>query len=506
MASGQLNSLTSPLQSDLQCEWHSSDCVTSIDPHLGGVGDVGIPGVHGQQNLGVAPGKILGAHLCSSVAVDLLVKVAAVLSDVLLEPKHDTVTSSSKGLRDSSNIRRELNVEALGKLSKGVGLRGPVLEGVGSSTVKELSQSSGRKNPRVSVGVGVSGVTANEYTGDGRSSIGSIDRIFGAEGSVENIDGGGNFNRCGGVLGIRRVKSIVESDKYSAVLLAVGLLRNERAGPVRIKLGVNGGSGCGVGSGGLIVAHGSGKLSTHDHSLLHSNAVPEEIGGLDLLPEIARVAVPSTDDPVEVSLNGLPEARGDIILGWNARVGVRDQRNSTKTRAIVLRAAPSSIKNSSIRDLELGLDADVNSIMDGSLSLPSEDPSGIGLHGSLVGGVRGRSNNLKSTHGKSSIPHPVVVVVSSRSVVIRGSNDSANLLYIDVVHEVSLHSVNLIGGEGGGISGVLENEARPRLVAFGIEAPGTILILEGRPAAASSFTSVLGRSKLSAVGTVRRGN
>ena len=111
------------------------------------------------------------------------------------------------------------------------------------------------------------------------------------------------------------------------------------------------------------------------------------------------------------------------------------------------------------------------------------------------------------------------------------SNDGANLLDIDVVGEVSLHGVDLARGEGGSVSGVLEDEARsrlgveekggwdervgwaarlvyvrvdgrggrkglaqrrtvkPHLIALGVKTPGAVLVLQRGPAASDGWMS-----------------
>ena len=410
-----------------------------------------------------------------------------ILSYVLLEPKHDTVASGGKGLGNSSGVGRELNVESPCKFSEGISLRGTVLESVGSGAVEDLGEGSSGEDPRVAIGVGVSRVAADKDSRDRGSGISGVDGVLGAEDGVKNGNSGGNLEGGRGILAIGGVESIVESNKDGTILLTVGLLGDERSSPVGVKLGVDVSGGGRVGSGGGIVAHGGSKISTHDHCLLHGDTVPEEVGGANLLPQVAGVAIPSANNPVEVGLDGLPEAGGDIVLGRYARVGVSDQGNGTESRPIVLRAAPGAVKDGSVGDLELGLYADINSVVDGSLRLPSEDPLSVGLHGSLVGRIGGQGDDLERAHGERSVPHPVVVIVAPRGVVVRGSNNSSDLLDVDVVSEVSHHGFDLVRGERSGVSGVLENKAASWFVPLGVEAPWAILILEGGPAASRGW-------------------
>jgi hypothetical protein len=71
--------------------------------------------------------------------------------------------------------------------------------------------------------------------------------------------------------------------------------------------------------------------------------------------------------------------------------------------------------------------------------------------------------------------------------MVRGGNNGANLLDVDIIGEVSLHGVDFAGGEGSSVGGILEDEARSRLIALGVKAPRAVLIFKGRPAASDGF-------------------
>ena len=254
--------------------------------------------------------------------------------------------------------------------------------------------------------------------------------------------------------------------------------------------------------------------ATHTTRATHAThaPVPEEIGGLNLLPQVAAVGLPVGRLPVEVDLDEGPQLRGGgaaLVHDATLRVrlqrrGVVDQCVASQPRAVVLRPAPGAGEHLAAGDEVLGLCQHALTVRV-RLVLHVLDPPDVRVHQRLhVGQAAGREQ--QGLHGQRRVALPVVVVRPTGRVGVRRGHHGAGAVDVDVVEEIPAHGGHLAGGERRARGRVVQRAARRAagLVEAPRRAAHTALRRRIPPLGAEGRLGGVRVGQLGAVGTGRR--
>mmetsp|Transcript_23441 Transcript_23441/g.55317 ORF Transcript_23441/g.55317 Transcript_23441/m.55317 type:complete len:363 (+) Transcript_23441:603-1691(+) len=361
-----------------------------------------------------------------------------------------------------------------------------MLEGRDRHAVEQRSQRGREQHPRVASVVVVVLITAVEDSGDASGTVLLVDLEGVAEEVVEGDDGSQDLlaQHVEHVAGAEVAH--IEGLDDGGVLLAILGLEDEGAIEVAHDRLLDVCLDPSVAASRVLVAHLLCKLGSRLQAGSHGEAAPEEILGLDLLPEIATTLLPIGHQPLQVILDGtavlLFAARPQILLhevcfaGLEQGQAVLRQGLGPEARSVGLRPAPSSLEGLAVGDGVLGFRADVDAVGI-RLVLHLQNPLDVVLQvlvhvGQLVRGGK------QSMHGEGPISFPVVIVVPARSgVVIRRGHDSSGALDVDVRQEIAADLGLLLVAEGLSLGLVGElalrtGRGRRGGTTLGVEAPG----------------------------------
>mmetsp|Transcript_116647 Transcript_116647/g.277283 ORF Transcript_116647/g.277283 Transcript_116647/m.277283 type:complete len:222 (+) Transcript_116647:598-1263(+) len=208
-----------------------------------------------------------------------------------------------------------------GLLEQGVGacIQRPMLKGRRGHAVEQHSQRGREQHPRVASVVAVVLIAAVEDSGDAGGAVLLVDLVGVAEEVVEGHDGAQDL------LAQHVEKHVagaevadIEGLDDGGVLLAILGLEDEGAIEVAHDRLLDVCLDTSVAASRVLVAHLLCKLGSHLETGSHGEAAPEEILGLDLLPEIAATLLPVGHQPLQVILDStavlLVAARPQILL------------------------------------------------------------------------------------------------------------------------------------------------------------------------------------------------
>jgi hypothetical protein len=193
-----------------------------------------------------------------------------------------------------------------------------------------------------------------------------------------------------------------------------------------------------------------GESSPHNHGLLHGNSVPEQICIANFLPQIASIGWKARYDVIQIILDSAtmqvvgvtsPEVLFHIVWFASGQKtfsshnegssstengadnkkkwewgGIQNQQESEwqqwysqlpQAGSIVLRAAPARSEHVTIWKHELGLGADILAVGICQV-LVVNYPLSVGLHNRFDGREVAGIGFLKTSHGESTISHPVI--------------------------------------------------------------------------------------------------